>query len=208
MKVLFRPLAAGFIALLPLGLTVIVFGWFASLIAQFLGPTSFIGQLLQKMGWNFGNSVMGAYLGGAVFTLLLVYALGLLIEYWLKDKLDSLLGRIVSRVPVVRTVYDASKKLVQLLDDKEDTDMRAMTPVACHFGSDKGATFPALLPTSETVMIDGKPYHVVMIPTAPVPIGGAIIYVPKECVRPLDCGIDGLLNIYMSMGTSVPQSLK
>ena len=103
---------------------------------------------------------------------------------------------------------DVTETIQELEDRNEEADLQAMTPVACQFGGDKGATFPALLPTSETVPIDGKEYHVVMIPTAPVPIGGAIIYVPKGCVRPLDCGVDGLMNIYMSMGTSVPQSLK
>ena len=202
MKALLRPFVAGLITLLPLGLTLIVFAWFASLVAQFIGPTSFVGQLLQKAGWNFGSSVIGAYAGGAVFTLILIYGLGLLVEYWLKDKLNTVLGRIFSRIPIVRTVYDASSRIAQLLSNNEETDLRAMTPVACQFGSEKGATFPALLPTPETVLIDEREYHVVMIPTAPVPIGGAIIYVPKECVRPLDCGVDGLMNIYMSMGTS------
>jgi len=63
------------------------------------------------------------------------------------------------------------------------------------------------MPTSETVLIQGAEYHVVMIPTAPVPFSGAIMCVPVEWVTQLDCGIDGLLNIYMSMGTTMPEFL-
>lgn len=86
--------------------------------------------------------------------------------------------------------------------------MRSMTPIICNFGGESGTGFPAFLPTSETFTFNGENYQVVMIPTAPVPLGGAIMCVPKKCVTRLDCGIDGLLNIYMSMGTMVPEYMK
>ncbi len=41
-----------------------------------------------------------------------------------------------------------------------------------------------------------------MIPTAPVPFGGAILYIPVEWVETADIAFDGLLNIYMSMGVT------
>ena len=64
------------------------------------------------------------------------------------------------------------------------------------------------MPTSEIFTMNKIAYHVVMIPTAPVPFGGVILCVRKEWVVKLDCGIDSLFNIYMSMGTAMPESLK
>jgi uncharacterized membrane protein len=46
-----------------------------------------------------------------------------------------------------------------------------------------------------------------MIPTSPVPIGGAILYVPVDWVQKVDFGIDGLVNIYVSMGVTGPDYL-
>jgi len=34
-----------------------------------------------------------------------------------------------------------------------------------------------------------------MIPTAPVPLGGAILYVPVACVEPVDMAVDALVNV-------------
>lgn len=85
--------------------------------------------------------------------------------------------------------------------------MESMTPVMCSFGGDKGASFPARMPTSEIFTINDIAYHVVMIPTAPVPFDGAILCVRKEWVVNLDRGIDGLFNICMSMGTAMPEYL-
>lgn len=39
-----------------------------------------------------------------------------------------------------------------------------------------------------------------MISTAPVPFGRAILYVPVDCVEPVDMAVDELVNVYMSMG--------
>jgi uncharacterized membrane protein len=175
-------------------------------MAQFFGPASPIGVLFQKIGWNFGSTEAGAYAGGVVFTVFLVYLLGILVQLGLRGSWEYINQSVMSRIPLIRNIYDASRRLTQLLEQSEHTDMRSMVPVMCQFGSDANTSLPALLPTSETIVIKGRECNVVMIPTAPVPLGGAIMYVPKEFVHPLDCGIDGLLSIYLSMGATVPKS--
>ena len=206
MKFILKPLMTGTIALLPIGLTLGILAWLASLMAQLFGPASVIGTLLQKIGWNLGSTETGAYLGGVLFTVLLVYMLGLLVQMGLRGSWDYVNQSIMSRIPIIRTIYDASRRLVLLFEQSDPPDMRSMIPVMCQFGTDASTSLPALLPTSETITIKGRECNVVMIPTAPVPVGGAIMYVPKEFVHPLDCGIDGLLSIYLSMGSNVPNS--
>ncbi len=196
-----RPLMTGLLALLPIGLTAAIIAWLVGFIARLLGPSSMLGSLLKQVGWNIGPTDFGAYLGGALFVAILIYLLGLLVESGLKGRWERFTDGLSSRIPVIRTVYDASKKIVQMLEPNDSAEMRAMKPVMCEFG---GTSFPAFLPTAETFSLNGTEYHVVMIPTAPVPFGGAIMCVPRDSVSRLDCGIDGLFNIYMSMGTMVP----
>jgi uncharacterized membrane protein len=200
-SLLSRPLLTGALALLPVGLTVAIVGWLVAFLASMLGPRSAVGSMLKQIGWNIGDTDMGAYAGGMLFALLLIYLLGLLVEIVLKDRWARSLDRLTSRIPVIGTVFDAASKIVEMLEPKKSTDMQSMTPVMCDFG---GTSFPAFLPTSQSFALNGTDYHVVMIPTAPVPFGGAIMCVPKASVSPLDCGIDGLFNIYMSMGAVVP----
>ncbi len=56
--------------------------------------------------------------------------------------------------------------------------------------------------------IDGRRYFAVLVPTAPVPIGGGLLYVPVEWVKPADMGIEQLTEIYVSMGLTPPGGRK
>lgn len=203
-----RPLVSGLITLLPIALTVVVIVWVADFIARIIGPGSTFGGFIKRIGWNIGPSESGAYLGGALFAILLIYLLGLLSEYVLKERGERLISALFSRIPVIGSVYGTAKKIVRMVEPRQGADLESMTPVICSFGDDKATCIPAFLPTSEIFTIDGVEYHVVMIPTAPVPFGGAILCVRKEWVTKLDCGIDGLFSIYMSMGTAMPEYLR
>jgi uncharacterized membrane protein len=56
-------------------------------------------------------------------------------------------------------------------------------------------------------MLGGEPYLAVLVPTAPVPVGGGLLYVPKAWVTPAEVGVDGLTSIYVSMGITSHQYL-
>ncbi len=45
------------------------------------------------------------------------------------------------------------------------------------------------------------------MPTAPVPVGGGLLFVPEEWVTPAALGIEALTSIYVSMGVAAPQHL-
>ncbi len=45
------------------------------------------------------------------------------------------------------------------------------------------------------------------MPSAPVPFGGALIYVPSEWVKPAEGGVERLMNVYVSMGVTPPVSM-
>ncbi|MHC5016319.1 MAG: DUF502 domain-containing protein, partial [Planctomycetota bacterium] len=109
----------------------------------------------------------------------------------------------LSHVPIVRTVYDAARKIGMMLEPRDKDELKTMTPVLCNFGGPGGTAIPAFMPSPEVLSINGRDYRVVMIPTAPIPFGGAIFCVPAEWVTPMNCGIDGLFNIYMSMGVTM-----
>src|SRR5262249_8608274 len=59
----------------------------------------------------------------------------------------------------------------------------AMRPVWCFFGGE-GTAVLALAPSAQEIEIEGRSYLAVLVPTAPVPFGGALIYVPHDWVRP------------------------
>jgi uncharacterized membrane protein len=111
----------------------------------------------------------------------------------------------MQRIPVVRGVYETTRRLVELVAQRDREGMRSMSPVWLHFGGGEGAAVLGLLSTSEPVQIGGRDYLAVLVPTAPVPVGGGLLYVPPEWVTPADVGVDGLTSIYVSMGITSPQ---
>lgn len=202
-----QPFVAGTLALLPLMLTVGIVVWMGSLVRGLLGPHSGFGRVLRGVGLAFVASDVVAYLIGLAAALGLIYLLGVLVEVGMKKRWQSFSDGLLARVPLVNTVYDAAKKIARMVEPHEESDVQAMTPVLCHFGDKGGTAFPALMPTSQPLRINGRDYHTVMIPTAPVPFGGAILCVPVERITRLDCGVNGLFNIYMSMGVTAPDYL-
>jgi uncharacterized membrane protein len=47
----------------------------------------------------------------------------------------------------------------------------------------------------------------VLVPSAPVPVGGCLVYVPVKWVKPADFGVEALMSIYVSMGVTSPQTV-
>lgn len=203
----FYPFIAGILIIFPLAITIIVIVWFVNLIAGLLGPESSFGSLLQDIGLNFVSNPITAYLLGLCAGIALIYLLGLLVQAGIKRRYNAISDGIMSRIPFIKTIYDASRKIANLFELKDQPDMKAMSPVMCHFGGEGGTAVLALLTSKDTLDIDGRKYYSIMIPTSPVPIGGAILYVPVEWVKKVNMGIDGLINVYVSMGVTGPEYL-
>lgn len=80
-----------------------------------------------------------------------------------------------------------------------------MRVVYCSFGGEKGAVFLALMPTPERFVISEIEHQVVLIPTAPVPVGGSLLTVPADSIAPADMPVEDFMSIYLFMGASSSQ---
>jgi len=197
-----RPFLAGSLALFPLATTALFVVWVAGLAQRLLGPGSRVGGLLRNVGLNFVVEESTAYLIGLGLTLVLIYVLGLIVESSLESGWYSVTDRIMRRVPLVSTIYDASRRFARVLEPRGEADMRGMTPVICHLGGRGGTAILALRPSPELIRLNEVDYLAIMVPSAPVPIGGLLVYVPAEWVEPAGFSVDGLINVYVSMGVT------
>jgi uncharacterized membrane protein len=199
-----RVFLAGLLALLPLILTVVVTSWVVSLLNDYVGPTSSFGRILVSLGIGVGAQSFAPYVIGLLALLLAIYVLGLLFESRIGDVLSDILDRAVSRIPIIGSVYELSKRFTSIVDTKNGGDLKSMTPVWCFFGGEPGAAVLALLPSPRPVAIGANDYVGILIPSAPVPVGGALIYVPQSWLRPAEGGVDELMSVYVSMGVTPP----
>ncbi|MBP1628145.1 MAG: hypothetical protein H6Q00_2620 [Holophagaceae bacterium] len=194
---------AGLLALLPLLLTVSLLAWAANLVHRYVGPGSLIGRLIALLGQPFLDQPVLDYLFGALVVILLIFPLGGLVRSTLTQPLVEMVGKLIARIPLVGSLYSLAERFTGLLEQKKDADIGAMSPVWCIFGGD-GVAVLALRPIPDSILIEGREYAAVLVPTAPVPIGGGLLYVPVEWVRPANIGVDKLSSIYFSMGIVPP----
>jgi uncharacterized membrane protein len=204
----FRTFIAGFLVLLPLVLTVAVILWVGSFIYAYIGPDSVVGRILISIGFNFSDSPAAAYALGAVAVISFIYLLGLGVESRLEHRVRHLIDALMQRIPFVGNLYDVTKRFVAIMDRKEQDGLKSMSPVWCFFGGEGGAAVLGLLPMPKPIMIGGERYHVVLVPSAPIPVGGCLVYVPAAWVKPADFGVEGLMSIYVSMGVASPQRVE
>lgn len=202
-----RTFLAGVLAALPLVATVLVFAWLARLLYGWLGPQSLIGGLFVQLGLGLSESEWAGYLLGVLIIVGAIYALGLLVEAQLQAGLARVVNMVLGRIPLVRNVYDLINRFVDMLGHRDADGLKSMSAVWVTFGSEGGVKVLALLSTPEPVLIDGRPYMAVIVPTAPVPIGGGLLYVPQASVVPADVGMEAVTSIYVSMGVTSGQHL-
>ncbi len=222
-----RTLLTGVLALLPLAATLLLLSWLLRLLAVWLGPGSAFGQMLTGIGLGLTESEVIGYLLGLMLVVVLVYAFGLMVERGLEQGIAKLLETLLQRIPVVRTVYDVAHKLVGLLSRKNGEELQSLSPVWLYFGGKpgtdsagaagaadaatgagkQGTAVLGFLSTPQAVLIGGKPYLGVLVPTAPVPVGGGLLYVPPDWVEAADVGMEAVTSIYVSMGVTSGQYL-
>ncbi|MGH6802472.1 MAG: DUF502 domain-containing protein [Methyloceanibacter sp.] len=206
-----RTFLAGVLALLPIAVTVFVTAWVASLIAGYAGPDSLVGRLIIALGASVGLDISptsaAAYLLGLAIILGAIFVLGLLVESGLRSFILNSLDWLIMRIPLISNIYDLSKRFVSLVDRGDQGDLKSMRPVWCFFGGEGGAAVLGLMPSPEPVVIGEHSYLGLLVPSAPVPFGGALIYVPSDWVKPAEGGVERLMNVYVSMGVTPPVAM-
>jgi len=200
-----QTMTAGFLAVLPILLTAVVVVWLAGFIRSYLGPGSVFGQFLSRLGVTIMRDETIAYGAGVVALLLIFYVVGLVVLSTLRGRFKAFLDNTVGRVPLIGSMYTLSNRFIGMLERREEVDLKAMSPVWCYFGGGDGAAVLALMPTSEVVHLKEKDYCGVLVPTAPIPFGGGLIFVPTDWIEPADFGVEALTQIYVSMGLTAPQ---
>lgn len=195
---------AGLVVFLPLALTLAALGWLIGVLNHYLGPDSMVGRVFSVLGYQVAGDSPVSYLLGTLVLMVAIYLLGLALRFGLKRPLATFLNATLRRIPLIGSLYDFTSGFVGLLDQKQG-NVGAMSAVWCFFGGD-GVAVLALAPSPEPVVIDGRNYFAVLVPSAPVPIGGGLLYLPVEWVKPANMGIDKLTEIYVSMGLTPPPS--
>jgi len=213
-----RCFVAGLLAILPLVLTIAIVSWVVTFLRDIFGPGTPVGRMLAGIGVRLftesriapGGEVvlketLGGYALGIILVLLVLFALGVFVEFGAKRYFKALVDRLIRHIPIIGGLYGSLTQVVDLFDQNDQAEIKAMSVVYCSFAGGGGTGALALMPSPEKIMINDEAFHVVIIPTAPVPFGGALVFFPAEQVKPANMSVDNFISIYVSMGVTTPE---
>jgi uncharacterized membrane protein len=200
----------GLLFLAPIILTVVVLDWLGGYLSAAVGPTSFIGRAIASGGSVVvgGERAAFAFWVGLAFVLVLIALFGLLVQTRLRRRLEIGFDRFIDRVPVLRSVYRPIAQLVRLLGPQTGAgNLEGMRVVAVRFG--EATETLALLVTPDLFDVGGEPRQLVLLTTAPVPVGGALLFVPPASVIEVNgLSVEDFIKFFVSVGTVRPVGLK
>lgn len=200
----------GLVFLLPFILTVIVLDWLAGYVRAAVGPESFIGGAISSGG----SMVVGsraealAFWVGLALLLALVGLLGLIVQTRLRHAMERRFDAFIDRVPVLRSIYRPIAQLVRLIGPQSGAgNLEGMRVVAVRLGD--GADALALLVTPELFDVGGEPRNLVLVSSAPVPVGGHLLFVPPASILAVEgLGVEDFIKFFVSLGTVRPAGLR
>lgn len=191
-------LIAGLVIWLPLWATYFIVKFLVDLMDRTLSllPTQYQPKAL------FGFDIPGL---GLIFTLIILFVTGLLFTNFFGKKVVALWERMLSRIPLVRTIYYAVKQVVDALVQPTGQSFRKVLIVEYP----RLGTWSIAFQTSDQFTGSPHPEDVVtvFIPTTPNPTSGFLIIIPKKNTRELDMTVEEALKMVISLGVVMPPHL-
>ncbi len=200
-----RNLVTGIITVVPILVTVFVFGFFLELLSEIGRPKVVVlANAVRTISPDLATWLLDVtWLSSAlaiVLTLGMFYLLGWSMSRLLGRQMFLAVEQGLTRIPLVTTVYGATKKFV---DTFKSDGSQAQKVVLIEFPN---ARMKAVgLVTRNIVDEDtGEELAAVYVPTAPNPAGGYLEIVPVNELVTLDWTVDQAMAFVLSGGTAVP----
>ena len=181
----------GFLVLLPIGVTL----WVVISLLAFVN-----NLVLPYLRYVFPIPDIPGL--GVLTTLLLVFIVGLLAQNYFGEKLLQLWENVIEKIPIVRTIYNATRQVMESLLSQKDNFKKT---VLVEFP--RKGTYSIAFVANE-LKIDGEDFYAVYVPTAPNPTSGYTIFVKKDDVIHTDMTVDEATKIILSGGLVINREIK
>jgi uncharacterized membrane protein len=140
---------------------------------------------------------------GIIAVLLLLYAIGAIATRVIGIRIIGLFERIISRIPLVQTIYSAAKQLVGVMQSKPGDAARVVLIEFPH----PGLKAVGLVMRTFTDSESGVQLAAVFVPTSPNPTSGYLQIAPVDKLVPTDMSMDQAMTMVISGGATAPDKL-
>lgn len=197
-----RYFVAGLVAFAPIGITFWAIAWIIRSLDNLLLPS--------VVAWFFPGAQQPIDLPpfvGALFTFVVILLSGVVVRHFFGAELVRGWERLLSRVPVARSIYGGVKQLFESIVAGGRTSSfntvvlveyprRGLWALAFTTGDASGA-MEAAFPEQQMVNC--------FVPTTPNPTSGFYLLIPKEEIREIDLTVEDAFKVIMSAGLVTPE---
>lgn len=191
MKSLRKYLLAGLVVWLPILMTFVVLRFIVDILDNTVAllPTAYQPEHL------FGIEMPGV---GVVFSLALLLITGLVATNFLGQRLFSWGEAILTKIPLVSTIYNATKQVIQAIFSSNSQAFRKVMLVEYPRKGCWSVGF--LTSTLPQLREDGKALVTIFIPTTPNPTSGFLLLIPEDEVKEIAMSVEDALKFIISLG--------
>jgi uncharacterized membrane protein len=192
-------LLAGLLVLVPLSITAWLLNWFIATLDQTL-------QILPGT-WH-PDKLIGFHIPGfgVLLALAIVLIIGAVATNFFGKKLVSWWDLLLSRIPIVRSIYSSVKQVSDTLFSENGNAFRKALLVQWPRVGVWTIGFQTGTPGGDVVNHLPGDYLSVYVPTTPNPTGGYFVMLKRDDCIELNMSVDQALTYVISMGVVVPGS--
>ncbi len=193
-----KMLAAGLLVVIPIGITIFILRFLFSLADGVLAP-----YIRNTFAFFFGE---GRYVPGMgmIAGFIVIYLAGLVASNVFGSRLFGVWDRLLSRIPLVKSIYTSTKQVMQVFSAGGKGAFRK----AVYVEFPKEGCFSIAFITNSVQAESGKRYHTLFIPTSPNPTSGYVLILEEDKVFPAAFGVEEAMKIIVSGGMVTPDVIR
>ncbi len=183
----------GLVTLVPIAATLYFLYWLAITTESLLG--SLVRMVLPEQYYLPGT--------GVAVSLLLVFAVGVLMQSWLVRTVFGWWENILYRIPLIKTIYGSIRDLLSFISQTPETEMQQVVTVSL----DNGLRMIGFVTRENLAVlsekITGADDIVIYIPLGYM-IGGHTVLVARSQVEPLNLSKEDAMRFILTGGLAKP----
>jgi len=193
-----RYFISGLLVWLPIWVTILVIKF----LVDILGNTVSLLPHRYQPDTLIGVHVPGI---GVAITLLVIFFTGVLVANFIGSRMVVIWDAMISRIPLVRSIYMGVKQVTETLFTPGGTSFRKVLLVEYPRVGMWSLAFQTGEGTAEIEKsLNGEAMLSIFIPTTPNPTSGFLMMVPRKNVIELEMSVEQALKFVISLGVVQP----
>jgi uncharacterized membrane protein len=190
---------AGLLIWLPLAATL----WVLDFIITTMDRT----LLLLPEGWR-PDALLGVHIPGfgLILSLAVLLTTGALMANFLGERLIRWWEGLLTRIPIVRSIYSSVKQVSDTLFSQKDNSFRKVVLIEFPQRGQWTVGFVVGTPGERIAAALGPHFVTVYVPTAPNPTSGYVLLADPAHLREIDISVDDAFKFHVSLGVVTPNA--